>query len=327
VRYRRLQYFVAVAEELSFTRAAARLHMAQPPLSQQIAQLEADIGAELFDRSRRAIRLTAAGTALLPEARRLLADVDRTVRSVRRVAEGAVGRLAIGFVPSAANGCLPPALGTYRAAFPDVELVLREMGPDALLRGLHDRSLDVALLYLPVADPAVVTTPVATEELLLALPAGHPAAAQETVALADVADEPFVLPEQHDVPGLHAEVTALFADVGRAPRVAQQGVWLMQTVLGLVAAAIGLAVVPSSVATLRRDGVVLRPLRGRPRAVTLAAVHRREDDGSTRLAGFLRCLPAQAQGDGGSDGHGRVFPASLGRAVGRDAPLPGNRAL
>ncbi len=290
MRYRRLQYFVAVADELSFTRAAARLHMAQPPLSQQIGLLEAELGAPLFDRSRRAIRLTPAGVALLPEARRLLADLDRTMRSVRRVAEGAVGRLALGFVPSAANGCLPDVLRAHRAAYPGVELLLREMGPDPLLRGLRDRSLDVALLYLPVPDPDVATVPVATEELLLALPAGHPAAASDAVALADVAAEPFVLPEQHDVPGLHAEVTAAFADAGVAPRIAQQGVWLMQTALGLVAAGIGLALVPASVATLHRDGVVLRPLRGATRAVTLAAVHR-QDETSALLDGFLRCLP------------------------------------
>jgi DNA-binding transcriptional LysR family regulator len=263
--------------------------MAQPPLSQQIALLEAEIGAELFDRSRRAIRLTSAGAALLPEARRLLADVDRTMRGVRRVGQGAVGRLAVGFVPSAANGCLPDGLRTYRAAYPDVDLVLRELGPDALLRGLREGSLDVALLYLPVPDPDVSITPVATEELLLALPAGHPAAAGEAVALIEVADEPFVLPEQHDVPGLHAEITALFADAGMAPRIAQQGVWLMQTVLGLVAAGIGLAVVPSSVRTLHRDGVQLRPVRGGTRTVTLAAVHA-EKSGSGLIEGFLGAL-------------------------------------
>jgi DNA-binding transcriptional LysR family regulator len=290
-----MQYFVAVAEELNFTRAAARLHMAQPPLSQQIGLLEAEIGVQLFDRSRRAIRLTAAGAALLPEARRLLADLDRTLRSVRRVAEGAVGRLAVGFVPSAANGCLPAALRAHRAAHPGVELVLRELGPDALLRGLHDHSLDVALLYLPVPDPDVVTVAVATEELLLAVPAGHPAAASDAVALADLGAEPFVLPEQHDLPGLHAEVTALFADAGVAPRIAQQGVWLMQTVLGLVAGGIGLAVVPSSVATLQRDGVALRPLHGPARVVTLAAVHRR-DEPSVLVEGFLRCLPNAGHG-------------------------------
>ncbi len=144
-------------------------------------------------------------------------------RAPPRVAEGAVGRVTVGFVPSAANGCLPNLLRAHRTTYPEVDLALRELGPDALLRGLQDRSLDVALLRLPVTDPDLTTIPVATEELLLALPAGHPAAATADVMLADVADQPFILPEQHDVSGLHAEVTGLFAGAGLAPRVAQQG--------------------------------------------------------------------------------------------------------
>jgi DNA-binding transcriptional LysR family regulator len=297
VRYRRLGYFVAVAEELSFTRAAERLHMAQPPLSQQIALLEKELGATLFDRSRRTIRLTPAGAALLPEARRLLADLDETTRMVRRVAGGAVGRLAVGFVPSAINGALADLLRTYRGRHPDVELTLREMAPDPLLRALHDGRLDVAVLYMPLGEPDLAWRRLASEELLLALPEGHPAAGPDgtggtPVTLADVAREPFVLPEQHDVPGLHGAVTALFADAGIAPKVAQRGVWLMQTVLGLVAAGVGLAVVPSSVAALRRAGVTLHPIRSADRPahrVDLAAVWQPEHV-SAPLAGLLAAL-------------------------------------
>ncbi|WP_218602188.1 LysR family transcriptional regulator [Pseudonocardia abyssalis] len=293
MRFRRLLYFVTVADELSFTRAAERLHMAQPPLSQQIALLEKDLGAELFDRSRRAVRLTAAGEALLPEARRLLADLDDTARLVRRVAAGSVGRLTVGFVPSAINGALSDLLRDFRAGHPDVELTLRERDPDALLRAVRDRSLDLAVLYLPDAEPDLAHRWLGSEELVLALPEHHPAAARSRVALTDVADEPFVLPEQHDVPGLLAAVDAAFADAGVTPRVAQRGVWLMQTVLGLVAAGIGLAVVPSSVAALGRVGVVLRPLDGPTHRVDLAAVWR-PDDTSAPLAGMLAATPLPA---------------------------------
>lgn len=286
VRYRRLVYFVAVAEELSFTRAAERLHMAQPPLSQQMARLEKELGATLFDRSRRAVRLTAAGSALLPEARRLLADLDDTTRLVRRIAEGSVGRLAVGFVPSAINGVLPDLLRDFRAAHPDVELALREMAPDALLRAVHDRSLDVGVLYLPVDEPDLTHRRLGSEELLLALPDRHPVAARSRIALADVADEPFVLPEQHDVPGLHAAVNAAFADADVTPLIAQRGVWLMQTVLGLVAAGIGIALVPASVAALNRAGVVLRRLDGAEHRVDVAAVWR-PDNSSAPLADML----------------------------------------
>jgi DNA-binding transcriptional LysR family regulator len=286
VRYRRLGYFVAVAEELSFTRAARRLHMAQPPLSQQIALLEKEIGTPLFDRSRRTIRLTAAGAALLPEARRLLTDLDETVRMVRSIGDGTLGRLAVGFVPSAMGGVLPDLLREFRATHPAVELTLREMAPDALLRAVHDRRLDLAVLYLPVSDPDLDQRKLASEELLLALPEAHPAAAARAISLADVAEEPFVLPERHDVPGLHAAVTTLFADAGVTPRIAQRGVWLIQTVLGLVAAGTGLAVVPSSAATLRRRGVLLRPLTDAAPRLEVAAIWRR-DNASSPLRGLL----------------------------------------
>lgn len=289
MRFRRLGYFVAVAEELSFTRAAERLHMAQPPLSQQIAQLEKELGAPLFDRSRRAVRLTAAGAALLPEARRILADLDETGRLVRRVAAGTTGRLAVGFVPTAINGVLPDLLRTFGTEHPDVALTLREMAPDALVRAVHDLRLDVAVLYLPISEPDLVVRRLAAEELMLALPAEHPAASGPDVALADVAGEPFVLPEQHDVPGLHRAVNALFADAGIAPRVAQRGIWLMQTLLGLVAAGIGLAVVPASVAELGRRGVVIRPIRGAGHRVDVAAVWRADHE-SAPLAGLLAVL-------------------------------------
>jgi DNA-binding transcriptional LysR family regulator len=286
VRYRRLGYFVAVAEELSFTRAAQRLHMAQPPLSQQIALLEKEVGTPLFDRSRRTIRLTAAGAALLPEARRLLTDLDETVRMVRSVGDGTVGRLTVGFVPSAINGVLPDLLREFRTTHPAVELTLREMAPDALLRAVHDRRLDLAVLYLPISEPDLAQRRLASEDLLLALPEAHPAATAPTIALSDVADEPFVLPERHDVPGLHAAITGLFADAGVTPRIAQRGVWLIQTVLGLVAAGTGLAVVPSSAATLQRKGVVLRELEEAPHHLTLAAIWRR-DNTSSPLKGLL----------------------------------------
>jgi DNA-binding transcriptional LysR family regulator len=289
VRYRRLGYFVAVAEELSFTRAAQRLHMAQPPLSQQIALLEKELGTPLFDRSRRAIRLTAAGAALLPEARRLLTDLDETVRMVRGVGDGTVGRLTVGFVPSAINGVLPDLLREFGATHPAVELTLRELAPDALLRAVHERRLDVAVLYLPISEPDLAQRRIASEDLLLAVPEAHPAAAAPTVALTDVAGEPFVLPERHDVPGLHAAITALFDGAGFTPRVAQRGVWLIQTVLGLVAAGIGMAVVPSSAAALGRKGVTLRRLTNVTQQLDLAAIWR-PDNASTPLKDLLGAL-------------------------------------
>lgn len=296
MRYRRLVYFVAVAEELSFTRAAERLHMAQPPLSQQIVLLEKELGVTLFDRSRRTIRLTPAGVAMLPEARRLLADLDETARMVRRVADGSIGRLSVGFVPSAVHGRLPDVLRAFRADHPDVELVLRELPPDPLLAAVGSGRLDLGILYRPVAADGLAEILVAQEPLVLALPDDHPAAATEEVALADVATEPFVMPEQHDVPGLHATIAGAFADAGIAPHISQRGVWLVQTVLALVAAGIGLALVPSSAATLHRAGVVFRPIRDTHHPVELAAVWSPEPAVATRDA-LVALLRTDVEGD------------------------------
>src|SRR3954469_22848658 len=146
---RQLRYFVAVAEELSFTRAAARLHIAQPALSVQVRRLEDELGVALLDRSRRAVALTDAGALMLAEARSLLGTLDQTVELVRRTASGEVGRLAIGFVPSASNVALPPLLRRFRSIAPDVAVHLREMAPDDLVRALHEEGIDVAFLYLP----------------------------------------------------------------------------------------------------------------------------------------------------------------------------------
>ena len=150
---RHLKYYVAVAEERSFTRAAAALRIAQPALSVQVRQLEAELGVTLLDRSRRTIALTAAGEAMLVEARRLLSQLDLSVRLVQRIGSGAVGHLAVGFVPSASNSALPLLLRGFRSAHPDVEVHLHEMAPDALVRSSCEGRLDVAFLYGPLEDP------------------------------------------------------------------------------------------------------------------------------------------------------------------------------
>jgi len=294
VEFRHLRYFVAVAEEGGFTRAAARLHMAQPPLSTQIRRLEALLGVELFDRSRRAIRLTGAGHALLPEARGLLAERELAIALVRRVGGGEVGRLAVGFIPSASNSALPPILRAYGRDFPDVELELRELSPDALVAGLHDRRLDVAFFYRPLRDEALEQRVVAREPLVASLPAGHPLAAGDTVDVADLAGEPFVLPARHELPGLHAQVVGLCREHGFVPRAAQDEVWLVQTLIGLVAAGVGVALLPASTEQLHRTGVEYRPLHPATRELELIAAWRHEP-ASPVLAGFLATLaPADA---------------------------------
>ena len=144
---RRLRYFVTVAEESSFSRAAQRLHIAQPPLSNQIKQLEEELGVVLFKRTNRGIQMTEAGVLLLEEAQRIFVQVEQTTRAVRRVGHGEVGRLTLGFVPSASNEALPPILRAFGDRFPEVELFLREMKPDRVLQRLHEGQIDVGFVY------------------------------------------------------------------------------------------------------------------------------------------------------------------------------------
>jgi DNA-binding transcriptional LysR family regulator len=276
VELRHLRHFVAVAEELSFTRAAARLHIAQPPLSTQIRKLETALGAPLFDRSGRTVTLTTAGTALLPEAQRLLVQTERALAAVRRIGAGEVGQLTVGFVPSAADSVLPGYLRAFRERHPDVELYLREMRPDALVRAVLDGGVDLCFLYLPFAHPELEVRTVAEQPLQLAVPAGHRLAGRSAVAVAELADEPFVMPAQYRMPGLHAQVTEACRAAGFAPRAVQKDVWLIQTIVGLVAGGIGVALVPAAAEQAGRAGVAYLRLRRPVPHVRLGAVWRRD---------------------------------------------------
>lgn len=284
---RRLRYFVAVAEEASFNRAARRLHMSQPPLSNQIKQLEGELGVTLFERTSRGVRVTEAGELLLEESRRIFTQIDQTVRVVRRVGNGEVGRLTLGFVPSASDEALPPILDAFRERYPEVELFLREMRPNLIVQRLHDKQIDAGLLYLPLEDSALEVECVLREPLVLALPENHPLAKTERVELQKLAGEPFILPRRYTMmPGLHGQVMEACRQAGFSPDAVQEDVWLMQTIVGLVAGGIGVALVPDSLRNLRRKGVAYRAVSGLSPTVELGVVWRREDQ-SPVLGSFL----------------------------------------
>jgi DNA-binding transcriptional LysR family regulator len=292
VELRHLRYFVAVAEELSFTRAAARLHIAQPPLSTQIRRLEEELGVALFDRSRRQIALTEAGELLLGEARRLLAQTELALAATRRAGTGESGRLTIGFVPSASTSSLPEHLRAFRVRHPGVELFLRELPPDELVAQLHAGALDVSFLYRPTPDERLRFRVVAREPLVAALPAEHRlAGGRAPLRMAQLRAEPFVLPARHHMPGLHARVLEACAAAGFEPDAVQKDVWLMQTILGLVAAGLGVALVPASVRHLNRTGVAFRRLRDAGAPIELGALWRAEETSAT-VRNFLAALPA-----------------------------------
>lgn len=219
VDVRRLRYFLAVAEELHFGRAAERLYIAQPALSRQIASLENAIGALLFDRSRSVIQLTPAGEALLPRARDIQARVADAVRVARRAAEGLVGVIQVGFVGSATFSILPGVFNAYREQYPEVELVLHAMNTAELRVALRDRSIDVAFARPGIQDPDIVSEVVQREPLIVALPDTDVLAEQSHIALADLAVRPFILYPRQPRPSFADHVLDLCRAEGFTPEI------------------------------------------------------------------------------------------------------------
>ena len=295
---RHLRYFVAVAEELHFGRAAARLFIAQPPLSQQIQQLERELGVMLFQRTSRRVQLTPAGESFLTGVRQTLDALDAAVHSTRRAARGETGWLGIGFAASATYDLLPAVLHDFRERYPDVALSLMELNAVEQSAALRDRSIHVGFAR-PHADEAdVVVEAVLREPFLVALPDAHPLAGRSELSLAMLAEEPFVSFPEKPLPSYAQIVRAVCEGVGFAPRVVQE-VREMQTAISLVAAGLGIALLPASVHHLHRDGVVYRPLPDSAPRTELAVVTRKED-APPALHNFLGIVREQVRRrDGG----------------------------
>ena len=259
---RQLTQFCAVADALSFRRAAERLHMAQPPLSVAIRKLEAELGALLFERRGRSIRLTAAGDEALRTARRCLAAAEDLRGVTRRAAAGESGRLRVGFVGSATYALLPRLVPAFRQRYPAVELVLRESTNLELLGLVESEQLDIGLVRFPTAGASALRFQIVERDVFHAvLPQGHALAARRSVTLQALAAEPLIDYAATRVPGLHAMVMLAFQHAGLTPRVAQQATQV-QTVLSLVASGLGVALVPSVSARLAPKNVVFRPVKG-----------------------------------------------------------------
>ena len=251
--------FIAVAEELHFGRAAQRLHMTQPPVTQAIAQLEKTLGIVLFDRTRRRVALTSAGEALLPDVRDMLERAQALPARARAAAAGEVGRVRLAFVSTIGFERLPVWVREFRALCPEVALELVEATGDVQLEGFARGEIDAGLmLHSPgFAPPGLERLPVADEPLVLALPAAHPLARADRLALADVLAEPLVLFPRRIVPSLHDAILGLYHAAGRSPIVAQEAIQ-MQTIVNLVWGGLGVAWVPESVTQFQRTGVVYR---------------------------------------------------------------------
>ena len=259
IELRAWRQFVAVAEELHFGRAALRLHMTQPPLTQAIAQLERSLGVPLFHRSSRRVALAPAGEALLPEVHELLARAHALPERARAAADGHIGRLRLGFVSTVGFELLPQWVRRFRELRPQLALELVEATGDVQLLALAQGELDAGLmLHAPgLAPPALAHLSVATEPLVLALPGDHPLAAQPHPPWDTVLQQPLVIFPRRILPSVHDAVFALYHQAGRLPPVVQEAIQ-MQTIVNLVSAGIGVAWVPESVTRFRREGVVYR---------------------------------------------------------------------
>ncbi|EOG5623493.1 TPA: LysR family transcriptional regulator [Pseudomonas aeruginosa] len=292
---RHLRYFIAVAEELHFGRAAERLGISQPPLSQQIQALEEEIGARLFERTNRRVELTDAGRLFLDESRQVLAQVDKAVLLARRAHLGELGELKIGFTSSAPfTSTIPSSIHAFRKAYPDVHLDLQEMSSRQVLKALLEESLQVGVIR-PLALPdAVHWVELFREPLVAVLRADHPLAAgsEDGLVIAALAEEPFVFFPRSYGTGLYDQVIALTRQAGFSPRIAQEASEAM-TIIGLVSAGLGVSILPASFRRTRVDGVVYRTLSD-PEATTAVWLVRRQNEGSPLALSFIDLVTREA---------------------------------
>ncbi|TXI07587.1 MAG: LysR family transcriptional regulator [Novosphingobium sp.] len=284
---RQLRYFNALAETLNFHRAAERLHISQPPLTVAIRKLEDELGVTLFERDPRGVRLTTAGLAAIAPAREALAAADKVREAVRQGAAGLRGRLSVGFIGSAIGDLLPRIVPPFRKAYPEVELALEELNSVEIVRAIAARRLDIGLVRLPVMDSAPVAIDVIEEdELVAVLPASDVLARRKTLDLGALADRAFIIYSPVSV--LHATIRLACHRAGFAPRVAQEAVQV-QTILSLVEAGLGVALVPARSARFAGASVRIVTLAER---VPIAMGIARAQDASVLAHNFVQAALA-----------------------------------
>jgi DNA-binding transcriptional LysR family regulator len=288
MKLHQLRYFVAVAEEMHFGRAASRLRIAQPPLSRQIHELEAELGTRLFNRTQRRVALTDAGRVLLEEVRLILAHVDRAADAARRAGQGEIGQLVLGVVPTVDGQMFTRILHAFAKRYPKVHVAVRSLSTAALVQGLGTGALQAAFVRLPVRDDGLTVRLISREPLVATLPATHPLARSARLSLAALADEPHVIFPRELAPAYYDLIVSLYQRAGLHLRIAQETEHV-QTILGLVAGGFGVSLLPASIREFRMRGVVYRTLRDRVPPVETAVAYRR-DDPSEILRAFIAVI-------------------------------------
>ncbi len=297
IELRHLRYFLATAEELNYGRAAERLKIAQPGLSQQIKSLEAIIGTPLFDRTRRTVQLTLAGERFEQEARKTLAQAETAVLAARRAGRGEVGSIAIGYVGSAAyTGVLTTMVGTFRASHPEVELQISEMEMQQQLDQLSEGKLDIGFIRPPIPYPVGISSiRVLQEEIVLAMPASHALAGDEMVPLASLSGDTFITPRHPSNVSFHEHTVQACQGAGFFPKLGPQGRDFV-TIASMVAVGIGVALVPQSLRCIQVPGIVYKPVKGAPILAELAVAFRRTEPSPVARA-FAKHARSFGQGD------------------------------
>ena len=284
---RHLRYFIEVARSSHVRRAAERLHIAQPALTQNIQQLESELGVELFHRENRHLRLTEAGQIFLTEAEQSLRQFEHAQQAAQRAARGEVGKLVLGFQTTAGLSVVPNLIQHFRTEFPEVEVTLIESGSTAQKRALRSGEIDIGLVYA-LPDAGFAYHELEPESLVIVLPEDHPLAVKDSVAVAELAQEVLILPSKSTAEVLHHAIMTECADAGFRPKKVQE-ITTAQTALGLVSARFGVSILPASVQVLIRRGVTLRPIRDSRIQVSLTFLWMK-DNRSPVLANLVQCL-------------------------------------
>jgi DNA-binding transcriptional LysR family regulator len=292
MEFRQLKYFITVAEELHFGRAAESLHLSQPALSKQIQALENSLEIQLFERTKHWVKLTPAGQKFLETARQVLHEVEEGIQVSRQVADGQMGRIRVGLTEATLFCLAPSILRTYRERYPQVDLTLTSGGTEANVEALRTHQIDVGFVYLPIREPTFCVYPLYEQTYIAALSTSHPLARYKRIPLQSLANQPLIFYPRSLAPVLYADFIKCCEQAGFVPNIVQEAE-LAQTRLGLAAAGVGITFVLADMLSLSAKGVVYRPLIGDFPRLKLALAWRQTESSSV-VHEFLKVLTTTA---------------------------------